>query len=280
MTEAEEIPREEDKVKDEEIKEAEAFSFHHLAEATWPNYGAKEMGERLKKWNLDEFACVQKFRFDQKFETFTAEQFVRDFFTDPTVQGHLQIASKHGMVRGPGTPQAVSLKKLNTTATNLEFFDMLKDDDLPSGAIIRDDGKIVGCFEDWEEGVCIQDKLRAAMCKRDCEEWDAIPEHMRDELLFCVFRHLVLGGAMCQWEDNVEPYLEASKQLYKDLVKARKNADSGQIEITTLAYQVNGVQAPTDLFPTPYAPNNWCLVLIDPVPRHVTYYYHGVVGFM
>lgn len=90
--------------------------------------------------NLDEFACVQKFRFDQKFETFTAEQFVRDFFTDPTVQGHLQvsarlqftvsqsrcwtnatrcechslcslcvsqIASKHGMVRGPGTPQAV-----------------------------------------------------------------------------------------------------------------------------------------------------------------------------
>lgn len=32
MTTAEEIPREEEQVKKEEIKEAEAFSFHHLAE--------------------------------------------------------------------------------------------------------------------------------------------------------------------------------------------------------------------------------------------------------
>ena len=49
---------------------------------------------------------------------------------------------------------------------------------------------------------------------------------------------------MCQWEDHVEPYLEATKSLYKDLVKARKNADTGQIEITTLAYQVRPLETP------------------------------------
>ena len=36
--------------------------------------------------------------------------------------------------------------------------------------------------------------------------------------------------------------------------------------------------ATTALFPNEYAPNNWCLILVDPVPRQVTYYYHGVVS--
>ena len=28
--------------------------------------------------------------------------------------------------------------------------------DLPGGAIVREDGRIGGCFEEWEAGVCIQ----------------------------------------------------------------------------------------------------------------------------
>ena len=55
---------------------------------------------------------------------------------------------------------------------------------------------------------------------------------------------------------------------------------SSKVEITTQVYQVHYVEGAADLFPSPNAPNNWCLVLIDPVPRHVTFYYHGVVGFM
>merc|ERR1711988_1012414 len=259
---------------------AECFSFHHLPEASFPNYESKQMEEHLLKWNLNENVHMVKFRFDQKFERFDAEQFVRDFFSDPTVQAHVQVATRGGMVRGPGAPTAVSVSKLNTTATNLEFFDCLKSDDLPDGPIVREDGKIAGCFEEWEEGVCIQDRLRMAMCKQDTDEWDAIPGHMRQELLFAVFRHLVLGGSMCQWEDNMDVYLGAARMFYKDLVKARKNPDNQQIEITTLAYQVNSVEGAGELFPNPYAPNNWCLILIDPVPRQVTYYYHGFVGFM
>jgi len=85
---------------------------------------------------------------------------------------------------------------------------------------------------------------------------------------------------MCQWEDQLEPYTQATKLVYKDMVKARKNADSGQIEITTLAYQIHKVEGCSDLFPSPYAPNNFCLMLVDPVQRHVTYYYHGFIGFM
>ena len=59
-------------------------------------------------------------------------------------------------------------------------------------------------LQDWEEGVCIQDKLRMAMCKRDTDEWDAIPEHMRKELLFGVSPWSPLHSSMVveasRWE--------------------------------------------------------------------------------
>jgi len=221
-----------------------------------------------------------KFRFDQKFESFNADQFVRDFFSDPTVQEHMQVSSQHGMVRGPGTPTTVRTTQLSTTATSLEFFDVLRDPDcLSMGPIVREDGKINGCFEEWEEGVCIQDRLRLALCKRETEEYELFPSHLRKELLFQVLCHLALGGSMCQWEDQMDNYLEATKLFYKDLVRVRKNPDTSQIEIATLAYMVHDVQGAGDLFVNPHAPNNLCLVLIDPVPRHVTYYYHGIVNF-
>ena len=41
----------------------------------------------------------------------------------------------------------------------------------------------------------------------------------KDELLFCLFRHLCLGGQICQYEDSIEPYLTFTKQLYKELIR-------------------------------------------------------------
>ena len=41
----------------------------------------------------------------------------------------------------------------------------------------------------------------------------------RDEFLFCLFRHLVIGGQVCQYEDNVEAYLDTTKAIYKDLLR-------------------------------------------------------------
>ena len=48
----------------------------------------------------------------------------------------------------------------------------------------------------------------------------------------------------------------------------------------TAPEQVNKVDGAGELFSNPFAPNNWCLILVDPVPRQVTYYYHSTVGFM
>ena len=41
----------------------------------------------------------------------------------------------------------------------------------------------------------------------------------QSEFLFRLFRHLALGGRWCQYEDNVQPYLDVTKLIYKELVR-------------------------------------------------------------
>jgi len=266
----------------EDKNAAESYSFHHLGEAVFPNYHSKEMLESLQKWNIDVHSHVAKFRFDQKFDAFHVDQFLRDFFSDPAVQTNIQVATRHGMGPAPANPDAVRYEALSTTATNLDMFDVLKTEELSDGnAVAREDGKIHGCFEEWEDGVCIQDRLRLAVCKADSEEFELFPAHTRQELLFQLFQLLVVGGSMNQWEDYVDKYIESTKLMYKDFVRVRKLPDSGRVEVATMAYKVTGVDGGGgELFPTPQARNNVCLVLIDPIPRHVTFYYHGVVDFI
>jgi len=42
----------------------------------------------------------------------------------------------------------------------------------------------------------------------------------RQEFLFHLFRRLVFGGAICQYEDTVYPYLHTLRALYKDVVSS------------------------------------------------------------
>lgn len=53
----------------------------------------------------------------------------------------------------------------------------------------------------------------------DSEHYDIYNESERNEFIFRLFRHLCLGGAVCQYEDTVQPYLDATKAIYKDLVR-------------------------------------------------------------
>ena len=53
----------------------------------------------------------------------------------------------------------------------------------------------------------------------DSDNYDTYSAAEREEFLFQLFRHICLGGALCQYEDSVEPYLEITKLIYKDLVR-------------------------------------------------------------
>ena len=53
----------------------------------------------------------------------------------------------------------------------------------------------------------------------DSDNYEMYSDEERDELLLRVFKHLCLGGAVCQYEDDIKPYLDTTKALYKELVR-------------------------------------------------------------
>lgn len=53
----------------------------------------------------------------------------------------------------------------------------------------------------------------------DSDNFECYSDNERDEVLFKLFFHLVIGGPICQYEDTIQPYLDVTKSLYKDLIK-------------------------------------------------------------
>lgn len=50
-------------------------------------------------------------------------------------------------------------------------------------------------------------------------EYNLYLKDEREEFIFFIFQMLVLGGILCQYEDILNPYLEVTKAMYKDLIK-------------------------------------------------------------
>jgi hypothetical protein len=53
----------------------------------------------------------------------------------------------------------------------------------------------------------------------ECTEYNLFTEEERQEFIFRIFELLVLGGSLCQYEDVLKPYLEITKNIYKDLIR-------------------------------------------------------------
>lgn len=55
--------------------------------------------------------------------------------------------------------------------------------------------------------------------EEDTEHYYVVGRQERQEFLFCLFKHLCLGGELCQYEDTIDPYIKTTKQVYKDLIR-------------------------------------------------------------
>ena len=53
----------------------------------------------------------------------------------------------------------------------------------------------------------------------DSDNYDIYSTKERNEFIFRLFKHLAIGGVICQYEDTIQPYIEATKAIYKDLVR-------------------------------------------------------------
>lgn len=53
----------------------------------------------------------------------------------------------------------------------------------------------------------------------ESDQYNLYSKEERNEFIFCIFQMLVLGGNLCQYEDTLEPYLNTTKCIYKDLIR-------------------------------------------------------------
>uniref|UniRef100_A0ACB8FGJ1 Uncharacterized protein n=1 Tax=Sphaerodactylus townsendi TaxID=933632 RepID=A0ACB8FGJ1_9SAUR len=113
------------------------------------------------------------------------------------------------------TVNKVEVKNILCTKVSMSFFDRLYGE-----GVVRENGYIVKCLDECFDEMLIADELRKVLLLEDSDHYDLFSQSDREEFLFCLFKHLCLGGSLCQYEDNLDPYLETTKALYKDLVRS------------------------------------------------------------
>lgn len=199
----------------------------------------KALSELLLKWGLKHSLQLNSYLFDLKFDPLNHAAFLVDLFNSPEVR----LDMKYMAFKPAEFISEVLAETLTCKETRLDIFDKLEEDRI----VVR--GHIRGQFEEIYEEIQVADELRAALLLEDSEQYCTFSEADRQEFLFRLFKLLVLGGQMCQYEEQLQPYLDQTKSLYKSLVKyllpsnasARKRADKDEIYLDTHAYQIKRI---------------------------------------
>lgn len=252
------------------------FTFLHLPSRSLPSLERRETRELLMKWGMLGRLRAQTFTFDEPFRAYEAKKFVEAFFQSPTVASSLQINSRDGssstLLGQRQDLQVAELEDVPCSLLTMSLFDRLE------GPIFRENsGQLRKCFDDWMDDILISDELRQMLLVDDSESFLLYEEEERRELLFRLFSHLCIGGQVCQFEDNVKPYLELTRAIYKDLLSVQKEAGDGapQLKIISKAFKVKVKDNLGWCFPENDHCNSFAYLIVDPLKRLVTSFYHS-----
>ncbi|KAG8229175.1 hypothetical protein J437_LFUL009892 [Ladona fulva] len=154
----------------------------------------------------------------------------------------------------------------------MDFFDRLKE----PGKLVTGKGRLKKNLGEQINGFEVWDELRRMLLDEESEYWDLYSPVERDEFIFQILFHLCLGGELCQYEDDLEPYLKATKLLYKDVISVSKDPETQHIVPTSLVFKaVAKTKNGQSYFPFDEDnPQNFCYLIIDPVKRVVTVIIH------
>ena len=236
---------------------------------------------QLTKWGLIQRLSVARFRLRERFDPDAAHAFLLDFFNSAAVRSSLQPFTAASLPRAApltGTVTRVEFERLAMSVTDMAWFSRFKEVGIVTAEI--GSGRVRARMEEVFDGATVGDSLREALANPDSEHAELYNAEEQRELIFRVFRCVALGGSMMQWEDELGPYLDAAKSIYKDLVTVVRS-DSGGIQVASHAFQVSALEGDgmtTPLFPTA-SPYNICWVVVDPVKSQVSVFYHAWVPF-
>ncbi|KAF5906964.1 baculoviral IAP repeat-containing protein 2-like isoform X1, partial [Clarias magur] len=156
---------------------------------------------------------VQAFNFDQFFQSYMKDVFALNFFQDPCVKNSLQMLDTSGLWKSLGRDVThVDVQLIPCTKVSMDVFDPIF-----SSGIVHPSGHIAKCFHEVRPDF---DELRMMLLEEESDKYHVVSQCDRKEFLFRLFKHMVLGGELCQYEDVISPYIEMAKNMYKDLVSA------------------------------------------------------------
>ena len=237
------------------------YEFTVLVDEGLPCLDDRDAKEMLLQWNLNETMSISRFRFvgsfDQNAEA-DYDRLLKDFLRD------VSCGAKLGFMGTPEVPTAVELQQLSTAVMSMDFFDRLEEADITRNGIIK------GCFEEIYDGISVADKLRDMMANDDSENASLYTEKEKNELIFVLFRLLVLGGSMAQPDTKIERYRELTKLMYKELLTVFKNPASGEVSIAGRCFRIEKI-AGLDLWEDPEKKKqNLLVAIVDPLKKVVT----------
>ncbi|MEE6472906.1 hypothetical protein FKM82_009771 [Ascaphus truei] len=198
------------------------------------------------------------------------------FFQDPNVISHLKLLSdSSGQWVTLGTQvKKVEAKEMPCTQLSMSLFDCLYTEH-----IVRESGHILKCLDEYFDDFPISDELRKVLLLDDTDKFDIFSQSDREEFLFHLFKHLCLGGALCQFEDVIDPYLQTTKSIYKDLMSVQKDPETKQIHIISTVFKVSAYDENGMCYPsTKHHEQTFAYFIVDPLKHHVHILYHCFGG--
>lgn len=191
---------------------------------------SNELLQKLLQWGLSQTFKILKFRFNMSFSDVNNSAFISDFFNSKTVKGHLQHL---GYLQQFDHFENFKFKKLKCKEVTLNVFDIFEEI-----GVVSANGDLRKTWGEMVEGIDIVDKLREVLIFEESEMYEELPAETRNELLIHLLEIVVLGGSLNQYEDKINPYKEAVKEIYKNLVSVKTDSSTNNIFVETIPYQI------------------------------------------
>jgi hypothetical protein len=253
------------------------FEFKPVAasEAPWTSDAAHK--EAFTRWGLASTAGWATLRYTGRFDSHSWALFLRDLFNSAAFRDALPIqVGKEGKGRLSGVVESVECQALRASVMNMDWFQRFQDEEVVVGT-----GYIKKCMEERYDGAVVADLLKDSLINEDSEFESIFDDDEKEELLYRLFKSVVTGGGMCQYDDTWNDYLAVTKGLYKAMLTVGKGA-SGDMAILTKAASVGGISGADgdDLCLYPFDnQHNTCLVTVTPASHTVCILYLPFVPF-
>ncbi|XP_026156446.1 cilia- and flagella-associated protein 300 [Mastacembelus armatus] len=252
----------------------QSFSFSPLSLRKFSFLQEKDTLSMLMKWSMLGRISAQSFSFDQSFYPYNSEKFALCFFRDPDVVSSLRKMEAGAWVPLDKPVVSVDVDVVPCTTVSMELFDPIY-----SCGILRPTGHVVKCFHDVYPDY---DELRQMLQEEDSDHYYVVGREQRGEFLFRLFKHLCLGGELCQYEDTIDPYINTTRQIYKDLISVQKDPDTKKISVVSMVFKVSAYDESGRCYPgRQEEEQTFVYLIVDPFKQHVTLFSHfyGVGNF-